>query len=507
MIKIGIVGVGAVGVSLLSQLFQCLKDKKIQQTVEIYLFEKSTHIAKGLAYQDDSLSNVLNRPANKMSINYDSELDFSAWLAKNQLKIKNIYPDLVLDEKDPYWPRPVFGLYLKDVFNQTLRNFHRIGVAVHVLSEEVIDIQFSGSFYEINTATGKKLSCFKQVVLSTGHSEDQKFSYLKQVDAFFNSPYPTKDLLQKIDHPKGTVGILGSRLSAIDAAIALAEHGYAGKMILFSRHKLLPAVRANKYATNVKPFKTLAISGYDLASVKKQLEQAVSHTHGASTSFEDWFVRLEEPQAFLRNELMESEHDRRVAWDTVLQDSNQIIEELWHRLPDSEKTIFMNRLKSKWLSFRVGIPKKNALKLLKLLESGQLSLQQMKGQPSYNPIHQQFSIESKESTPIEVDYLINATGSPLMVDEMASSLIHNLRSSGMVCPHAFGGIQVEFDTSKIIDADGKVMDDFYAIGQVTAGVYFFTSTLALNVKHAYHVAWQITRKITNENIYDKVGNL
>jgi uncharacterized NAD(P)/FAD-binding protein YdhS len=57
-------------------------------------------------------------------------------------------------------------------------------------------------------------------------------------------------------------------------------------------------------------------------------------------------------------------------------------------------------------------------------------------------------------------------------------------------PHKFGGIAVDTDSYCVIGADGKINSQLRAVGELTAGVFFFTSALDINARHARTCATQ-----------------
>lgn len=498
--KIGIIGCGATGTSLFTHLVDDCVKKKIGHLITIYIFEKSADIARGIPYSFDYDCNLLNRTIHKMSVRHDKPNDFFLWIKKNNERIVNLYPAINLADENTYLPRSVFGLYLHDVFLQTMSYAKQNNIRVNIVRDEVINIQNRNDEYDITTNNNNFIG-FNFAVLTIGHVPCGKFKQLAHYKNFYNSPYPTTQLVSTIDK-NSSVGIVGSRLSAIDAAISLTEHGHCGKIYFFSRSEFLPSIKSSSTDQYIKLMEETEFRNIDkyqsitLKKVMKLITDLASHYNGEKSYFYKWLNRPIDPIAFLRFELNEYEQKIRRIWDALFLDGNNIIELIWNKLSKKEKHWFLYNYRSKWLSYRVGIPKTNAEKILTLLEKKQLSIVRTKYMPVYeNDVNQFFVKSFDENATIKVDYLINATGSPLTTDDMESVLIKNLLDSGVIQTHEFGGIDVDFLTSKIINNQGNMLNNLYAIGSVTAGVYFFTSVLALNIKHAFNISTQIIKDV------------
>ncbi|EKD72818.1 MAG: hypothetical protein ACD_45C00578G0005 [uncultured bacterium] len=510
-IKIGIVGCGAAGTSFFSHFITDCIEKNISQLVSIYIFEKSSDIARGLPYNFDYDCNLLNRASDKMSVKHNKQDDFYLWIQDNKERIKNLYPNYDLLDTNCYLPRSIFGLYLNDTFLQIMSHAKQNNIVVNVVRDEVIDVKLQKNQYNICTIKNN-FENMDYVILTVGHIPCGKFKQFNQYENFYNSPYPTTQLVSTINK-NATVGILGSRLSAIDAAISLTEHGHQGKIYFLSRSKFLPSIKSTNSTRCIKVIDETVIKNMHddypitLKNIMKIISDLASYYNGEKSYFYKWLKRPIDPIKFLRHELNEYEQKIRQTWDALFLDGNNIIEFIWNKLSTKDKKWFLHNYRSKWLSYRVGIPRKNAEKILNLLEKNQLSIIRTKSIPSYQDESGKFLIKCLENnTAIHIDYLVNATGAPLKVEDMESSLISNVLLSGLVMAHEFGGIEVDFSTSAVINNHGKVVDNLYAIGSITSGVYFFTSVLALNIKHAFQISQKVVENILEvKNEFQLIG--
>src|SRR3990167_11530857 len=119
---ITIVGCGAVGASQLYHLVEQLINDNIAENFEILIFEKSASLGRGMAYIEDSQTNILNRPAGTMSLLHNKPDDFLNWLITNKKKWKKKYPNLKMYKlSDAFLPRSLFGMYIEDTLQHAIQ--------------------------------------------------------------------------------------------------------------------------------------------------------------------------------------------------------------------------------------------------------------------------------------------------------------------------------------------------------------------------------------------------
>lgn len=163
--------------------------------------------------------------------------------------------------------------------------------------------------------------------------------------------------------------------------------------------------------------------------------------------------------------------------------------------------------KSKWISYRVGTPESNAVKIMRLFETGQLSFIQDFSDVTHDSEKNIFFLKDQKNNTHFSNYLVNATGSEDSIDNCDNALISNLKTDGLIQPHQFGGIDINFDTSEVINSKQEIQPALYAIGNLTSGTYFFTSALEVNVAHAENVSKRIlTNKIESRSFSKRTAS-
>src|SRR5579885_63462 len=491
---ITIVGCGAVGAAQLHHLVQQLIHDNIAEHFEILVFEKTSSLAHGVAYALDDHVNLLNRNAETMSLIYHKYDDFMDWLTKNKKKWHVAFPGITISKgKEAFLPRALFGMYCADTIQNAIIYARNHKLKVSIIFDEVMSIDKHNNNYQIGTRNGWKLHS-DIVILTLGNLPAQKFGCHLSSEKFYHSPYPTQNLVNISS--SASVGILGSRLSAIDAAIALHHRGHKGNMAFISRSGWLPAVRSPYRSHELKILTSRAIQEYvsaknrdlGLRQIIKLLTKGVNLLCNEKTLISDWLSKPREPKSHFENEFKTYKSMKKIAWQSVLIAFNQVIEQAWNELSDRDKDLFDCEYKSWFMANRVSIPFKNARKIYNLFVSRQLSM--IKDFKSISIKSDKFIVQNNSSA-FEFDYVIDATGYSDDLNCIQSLLITNMLGKGLIKPHKFGGMDVDFDTSRVIRSDGIPERNLYAIGNLTSGTYFFTSVLELNVKHTYKVAKQI----------------
>lgn len=163
-----------------------------------------------------------------------------AWLERQpraRLVRLGIDPDQI--DEHAFYPRLALGEYFLDQFNGLITRAQTGGVEIEIATScRVTDISAAASGLNLLVApsNGEVVERhFDQVVLATGHQWPEEPEVRP---GYFLSPWPAT-ALQRI--PATRVGIRGSSLTAIDAAVALAvSHGTfietEGAEVVYRRH-------------------------------------------------------------------------------------------------------------------------------------------------------------------------------------------------------------------------------------------------------------------------------
>ncbi|UJR07227.1 hypothetical protein I4U23_011515 [Adineta vaga] len=251
MLKCAIIGSGPTAIYTLKHLLD-----SVEKYFDLTVFEKATVPGKGTPYGSEGCS--LHDLSNSSSLEIPSICQsLEAWLISRsdvQLQNFNIKRDKISDQS--FYPRFILGDYFADQLSQLVARGNKTGHNIQVkASTQVYDLEVLPEGIRISYIQDNKEqhSFFSKVAIATGHAWPQETSRTLN---YYLSPWP----ISKLDGIKpGTIGILGSSLTAIEIAINLAlkhgrferiakgvvqyqvaEHSKDLHLTLFSRKGILP---------------------------------------------------------------------------------------------------------------------------------------------------------------------------------------------------------------------------------------------------------------------------
>ena len=440
----------------------------------------------GNAYAPDVRTNLMNTTCGAVDRNFGGAFSLLDWLRENAWN-GGISSDV-------YLPRPVVGEYLAALVSRTLRRAAERGLRLDLVRDEVVDIGApdgpEGSYTVRTHARGDFAVGY--VYLALGHLAPARTLAHQHADGYYHNAYPIRRLVEEI--PKDAkVGVLGTRLTAIDVALGLVGGGHTGAIHLVSRRGLLPSVRADRGRYTFQRLeredlvKRLAGENrkLSLSEVAVMLGQEIEVAAGRPVSLGEVVKGDRTPIAYYEQEIALA-RGRARPWQAVLYATNRNIDLLWHHLAEDDKHLLMSEWLNEWLTYRASIPRENAERILELMKSGQLTVEGGIRGVQLDRQGTAFGITLAGGSSVDVDYVVSATGSASRIEEADSALVRNLLKSGLIVPHRFGGIDCAFETGQVTPRVDAVAGEprMFALGPITSGVYFFTTALEIIERQA-----------------------
>jgi uncharacterized NAD(P)/FAD-binding protein YdhS len=214
--NIAIVGTGPTALYTLHHLLEA------KERLMITLFEAGPLAGVGLPYAPQSaqlamLANIASIEIPPLSQSY---LDWLKGQSEVLLRLHGVEkPDL---HDRQFLPRLLLGGWFRDELETALARAAALGHRVALRERcRVVDLQPAGPDLRLSfeSSGGIESLLFTHVVLATGHDWQTE----AETDHFYPSPWSG---LLRAEVPASEVGILGTSLSAIDAAMAVAcQHG------------------------------------------------------------------------------------------------------------------------------------------------------------------------------------------------------------------------------------------------------------------------------------------
>lgn len=502
--QVVIIGGGSVGVSAFHQLIKNAVKMGVSDYLAITLIERSSKVGSGEAYQNDHSQALLNTHADTMSPISGQSSHFINWLYQNEELWRQQHPDLYV-HPSAYLPRPLFGLYMQHFFedSRTLAWQYRIPFTQHHC--EASDILPTEERYLVITDSDKRIKA-DYLLLCCGNLPSTKFKAHHRRSSYFNSPYPGCVIAEQIDKDL-SVCIAGTNLSAIDTIISLTEHGHRGKIICVSRRGRFPSVRGTQNPKHKPRYITAsaimelskAHDGITLEDVWHLLNQELLAAGGREIDIQEILSEGKTAYDYLCQEIYKATQAPRL-WQSIAYSLNSVIDLIWHHLRKEDKKRFYCEYRDLFISYRVSFPLENARRLQKLMETGQLDIHCGIQNVGYDEAKKCYNIELienawKHEMSVRSHYFINATGHNLSVDESEVALIQNLLKRKLATADPFGGFRTDFNTGAILSPSGLPQRNFFALGSLTTGTYFFTNAMDVNARHASERAGHIVEKI------------
>ncbi|GGY99506.1 FAD/NAD(P)-binding protein [Pseudoduganella plicata] len=500
---ITIVGGGATALAFLYNYIASVPSGQQPETT-VYLVEKRGVFGPGAAYARDVSSNLLNTKTGFITPFHDRPGDFYNWLRENEWAWWRNFPAFDL-HPDSYAPRPLFGMYLQAKMAWMVKHALTVNVRIIQVDAEVNDIAMVGNSCVARTNCSLTLTS-DHVFLCCGTLPAKPAAFAGEVGRILPSPYPVAELPHRIA-PDANVGIVGARLSCIDAVIGLVESGHRGPIAIHSRSGYFPCVRGTQGRIVPKFLEQGHLEALvrqkgrlRLTDIVDLVRQEIAHATQGDLP-RDMPLPPAPPKdlaAYLEQEIELARSPR--PWQAVLYSTNAVIDQLWMALRDSDKGLFLSDYFSAFMSYRVSIPTENAARILRYLKSGQLSFHAgefaIEADGDGKPV-----IRTSSQAALGYDYLINATGSPRATKRLESTLLANLLQRGMAVEHPLGGIAVDRHNYEVIGRfPGKTR--LHAMGELTTGTFFFTSALDINARHARNCATAFAASVFRQ---DSVG--
>lgn len=409
-ITVAIVGTGPTGIYAFKALLDQTRTAGAPPST-IWLFEKGDQAGVGMPYSAQTADRSML--ANIASIEIPPlTQSYLGWMTDQPAAVLRRFgldPDDLDDRR--FTPRLLLGRYFSDELMALVRLAEAAGHRIELRERcGIVDVQDAPGGIRLIAADGPVEALFDRVILATGHV----FPADDAADAHY-FPSPWSGLLDA-HVPACRVGVLGTSLSAIDAAMAVAgDHGRFRRgpggalryvpsseglaITLMSRTGVLP--EADFYCpipydplAVMTPARIAALRGADrlldrvfdlfrdeLRLADPAYAEAVGLDRLDADSFADaYFARRKgrDPFDWARENLAEVERNKAaritVPWRYAILRMHEAVQELVEDFPDEDQARFDRGLKKVFVDNYAAVPSESIRRLLALHEAGVLTV-------------------------------------------------------------------------------------------------------------------------------------
>lgn len=422
--------------------------EKAEIPLKITVINSGYPFAKGVAYSSYSKSHLLNVTAGKMSAFPEKPEDFINWAhARNEYK--DVDRELL---SHTYLPRILYGEYLEETWKKAIDN-KPSNIELNIIEDKAVDIDLTGDMVSITLQNNPVITANK-VALATGNSEPRDPSIAN--NSFFSHPSYFRDSWKKESTDKlkseKDILIIGNGLTMVDTVLGLMENGFTKTIYSVSPH------------------------GFGI----------LPHRHNG-TKYSGLEKELKEPYQLSKLVNLTHKHIRAVrklglTAEPIIDSLRPYTQKIWQSLTIQEKQQFLNRLRHLWGVARHRLPIHIHDMLQNLRIHGRLvviagKIIDIKESPKGIDVTF-YNRKSRKNESILVERVINCTGPDASIKKSSNTLLLNLSKKGIAtCDEIEIGIQADTTDFKLIDVNGRKLNNIYTLGANLRGMLWESSAV------------------------------
>lgn len=385
----------------------------------VTLIERERVPGRGTAYGTAQPEHLLNVTAARMIVYPDDRDHFARWFAARG------------GEADDYAPRMLFGDYLCELKDAA-------GEAIEIVTGEAVDIVPTETGEEVRLADGRTVQA-DAVVLALGNlrpATPPGFDPDRLGPAYVDDPW-FGGFVEGLGGDD-TALLLGTGLTAIDAALTLDAAGFRGRILALSRRGLAPRAHVRRS---------------DVSDTRPDYPEALSGLL----------------QAFRKRSAA-------IGWREAVHEMRPATQTLWSSAPLPAKLRFLRHLRPWWDVHRHRIAPAVAERIAEMEADGRLTFAAGRVR-AITPADDGLAVTwqprgAADLENVHVRYAVNCTGPDLGLANTADPLLATLRGAGRIRPDPCRlGLNVDAE-SRVIDAFGQSSPTLWAIGPITRGAFW-----------------------------------
>jgi uncharacterized NAD(P)/FAD-binding protein YdhS len=444
-----VVGGGFAGSMVGVQLLRCGRPG-----ISVGIIERRRLLGRGRAYDTSCHQHLLNVPAIEMGAFPECPEQFWNW-TKEHIN-STIGPHEFL-------PRAVYGRYVEFVLRQAIHG--RPDACWSRLRDEVIDGEEIEGGAQLRLRSGITIRG-RVIVLAVGGSLSSNFPAVME-DPIRGLPDPWDSRFLSASRGARSILLLGSGLTAVDAAIALDADGFRGPIVMLSRHGLLPMTHTS---------------------------EAVSGNHKDDTMPANIRMMVREIRRRIK---AESEGD--CSWQSVIDSLRNGTQTRWSVLPEEERSRFLRHLRSYWEVHRHRMPSSTHLTITRMLNDGALRL--IKGRVcSIRKVTQgeEIILRRRGSVTPEsllVSVVVNCAGHTASLARIEDNFVRSLVDRGTATVGKLKLGLVVSSEGALISNQGCASNVFYTIGSLRKEALWETTAVREIREQARSLAELISHRL------------
>jgi uncharacterized NAD(P)/FAD-binding protein YdhS len=393
----------------------------LRRGARVTLIERADRLGRGIAYSTRYEDHLLNVPAGRMSAFADQPGHFADWLSAR-----------AGGQPTDFAQRRLYGAYLREVLDEAKQAF---GERLRIVEGEAEDVRPGTTGEVVHLVCDEEINA-DAVILALGNLEPDLPRNLppelRTGGLYIADPWAT-DISHGLQ-PEDRILLIGTGLTAVDAAVMLDSAGFKGRTLAVSRRGLLPRPHADP----------------------------PGHAHGLEALPEQRGSRL---IRFVRREA------ERIGWRAAVDQLRPVTHQLWAEASVEERRRFLRHLRPWWDVHRHRIAASIADRVERMQREGRLVVDAGKiismtasdgrAQVEWRPRG------SSDVERLEVARIVNCTGPQMDISRAGETLLDGLIDNGRIRPDPCRiGIDVDRDW-RVLGRSGEPAFALFAIGPMT----------------------------------------
>ncbi len=398
-------------------------------------------VGRGVAYGLRRPEYLLNVAARNMSAFPHEPDHFLDWLrTRSEFELT---PEIELRER--FVARQIYGDYLRSIAQHHLQSPGEGALATsELINGEVVDIESGEYGCRARLADGTAIEA-DRVVLATGNEPPAPLpgaEALADHPAWVANPWQAWE--HRLPHHDGSVVLLGTGLTTVDAIITLRALGWLGTVHAISRHGWFPHAH----------FRGIEYPEFPPADVDL-----------AALGLERLLALIERHCAIL--------HERNANPAIIVDKLRGYTQRIWSEFSIEDRLTFAREHAARWNVFRHRIAPEIHAQITSSQLTGQLRVHAgpiARLEPSADRIR----VELADGQSVHGDLVINATGPSTKFTATRSVLLQNLLRRGTIAPDTTDlGVHVDTDHT-VLTSSGERSPWLLALGPLLRGTYWET---------------------------------
>ncbi|MBL1078834.1 FAD/NAD(P)-binding protein [Nocardia sp. 2] len=422
--------------------------------------------AHQLPFGSPEPTHLINTRAAKSSLNLGDPDEYARWVTEQAAAAG----ESVTEFPARYW----FGRYVRDMFDQAVKEATAAGVTVDVVTDEVVGVRPGRDRrWRVECASGQVFDTHR-VVLGIGMlPQADPYPGIAGAAGYFTDPWQLPQL-----PAEARVAVLGTRLTAVDTALTLAARGHTGPVLLASRSGRLPRLRGPETTAPTPHIE--ACMGRAAAAGSLRLTDfgraLMADIEAASAQPPDWTeVRDGGPTTrdHLAHELAEVEAGIERGWQQIVNGASPTLLPAWQLLVEPDRAEFFEKWLTPLLVHGAPIPAETARRLVSAMDAGQLRVRD--GLHNVRHTGDGFAVHLGDTTEF-ADVVINATGAGTDAAALRTQpMLAGLLDAGLLDAHPLGGVRVHVPTFEALDRTGTPVPGLHILGDLIRGAVLVTN--------------------------------